>query len=197
MTQSPPRPCAGRTVSHKQGSVRANSTEASAVASPSRGILNEVFEFNRNLQLDVPGDTIPNTYNPDDYIQSATEVATPSVNNTPDLGAADQAVQEGKKFIDTLSRLTSNTLPLGGSPSRSDSTPSVPTLLLADSPSLPQEQLQNLPAHSIPPRSTEVGFIPSASPQPAELDTQCGFYDAGSGQPTRYVGERIFQLCSA
>ncbi|KAF2853905.1 hypothetical protein T440DRAFT_505605 [Plenodomus tracheiphilus IPT5] len=119
---------------------RANSTEANTVASPGHGILGEVFEFNRNLQLNVPGDTVPDTYNPDDYIQSATEVATPSVKNTPDLGAADQAVQEGKLFIDTLARLTSDIVQPDGSPDKSTETTTVPTLLLTNSPSLAQEQ---------------------------------------------------------
>ncbi|KAJ4375133.1 hypothetical protein N0V83_002217 [Neocucurbitaria cava] len=129
-------------------STRANSIqiEANPVTSPSRGILDQVVEFNRNLQLDVPGDTIPNTYNPDDFIQSATEVATPSVRNTPDLGAADQAVQEGKNLIDTLARLASNIQASNGSPKRPTSATSAPEqqLLLTNSPSAPQEQLQTL-----------------------------------------------------
>jgi hypothetical protein len=127
-------------------STRANSLAAKANqgTSPSRGILEEVLEFNRNLQLDVPGDTIPNTYNPDDWIQSATEVATPSIANTPDLGVADQAVQEGKSLIDTLSRLTSNMQQPNGSPSKSDSATSAPgsQRLLPNSPA--QEQLQHI-----------------------------------------------------
>ncbi|KAF1945705.1 hypothetical protein EJ02DRAFT_396053 [Clathrospora elynae] len=107
--------------------------------------LNDIFEFNRNLQLDIPGDTIPNTYNPDDYIHSSTEVATPSVTDTPDLGLADQAVQEGKTLIDTLARLTSNMQQQShGSPSK-PSPATVPTqLLLTNSPSAPQEQIQAL-----------------------------------------------------
>lgn len=125
-------------------STQANSIEANAAVSPSHGILHEVLEFNRNLQLDVAGDTIPNTYNPEDYIQSATEVATPSVRDTPDLGAADQAVQEGKNLIDRLARLTSNMQPTGGSSSHSASASSVSTIMLTDSPSVAQEQLQNL-----------------------------------------------------
>lgn len=67
-------------------STQANSiaNEALRVASPGRGILDPVVESNRNLQLDVGGDTIPNTYDPNEYIPSATEVATPSIANTPD-----------------------------------------------------------------------------------------------------------------
>ncbi|KAF2012358.1 hypothetical protein BU24DRAFT_352894 [Aaosphaeria arxii CBS 175.79] len=59
--------------------------------------------------IDVGGDTIPDTYNPDEFIQSATEVATPSAANTPDLGIADQAVHEGKRFVETLAKLMPNT----------------------------------------------------------------------------------------
>jgi hypothetical protein len=129
-------------------STRANSISAEThrITSPSRGILDEVLEFNRNLQLDVPGDTIPNTYNPDDYIQSATEVATPSVANTPDLGVADQAVQEGKNLIDTLTRLTSNMQQPNGSPGRPEAATSAPgsQRWLANSPACPQEQLQHI-----------------------------------------------------
>ncbi|CAO2654266.1 Nn.00g109990.m01.CDS01 [Neocucurbitaria sp. VM-36] len=129
-------------------STRANSVqiETSGTTSLSRGILDQVVEFNRNLQLDVTGDTIPNTYNPDDFIQSATEMATPSVGNTPDLAAADQAVQEGKSLIDTLARLTSNMQQPNGSPRRPVTATSAPEqqLLLTNSPSAPQEQLQTL-----------------------------------------------------
>jgi hypothetical protein len=119
--------------------------QAHAIDSPSRGILEQVFEFNRNIQIDVPGDTIPNTYNPDEYIQSATEVATPSVGNTPDLGAADQAVQEGKNFIDTLAQLASNVQQQSNDASGQPTTGTVPTqLLLTNPPSAPQEQLHTL-----------------------------------------------------
>jgi hypothetical protein len=127
----------------EMASTRAKSftTEANQVSSPACGILDRVLEFNRNLQLDVGGDTIPNTYNPDDYIQSATEVATPSIANTPDLGVADQAVQEGKNLIDTLNRLTSNMQQSNGSPGRPDAT-SAPGS--QRSPAAPQEQLQQI-----------------------------------------------------
>ncbi|KAH5560600.1 hypothetical protein HBI25_108520 [Parastagonospora nodorum] len=126
-------------------STRANSyaAEANRVTSPSRGILDQVSEFNRNLQLDVGGDTIPNTYNPDDYIQSATEVATPSIANTPDLGVADQAVQEGKNLIDTLTRLTSNMQKPNGSPGKTDAT-SAPTSQRSPAAPQAQEQLQQI-----------------------------------------------------
>lgn len=120
--------------------------EANKGSSPSHGILDQIFEFNRNLHLDVVGDTIPNTYNPEDFIQSATEVATPSVRDTPDLGAADQAVQDGKNLIATLTQLTSNMQQPYGSPSAPASATSAPgqQLLLTNSPPMPQEQLHNL-----------------------------------------------------
>lgn len=119
---------------------RATSTDANTVESPIRGILGEVFEFNRNLQLNVPGDTVPDTYNPYDYIQSATEVATPSVKATPDLAAVDQAVQEGKQFIDTLARLTSELEQPAGSPGKSTDATSGRTRVLPNAPSVAQEQ---------------------------------------------------------
>ncbi|KAH7410208.1 hypothetical protein DE146DRAFT_604254 [Phaeosphaeria sp. MPI-PUGE-AT-0046c] len=129
-------------------STRANSiaVDADRVSSPPRGLLDQIVEFNRNLQLDTGSDTIPNTYNPNDYIQSATEVATPSVANTPDLGVADQAVQEGKNLIDTLSRLTSNMQQSNGSPSRRQGATSTPVSQqwLTNSPAVPQEQLQQI-----------------------------------------------------
>ncbi|OAL01340.1 hypothetical protein IQ06DRAFT_335659 [Phaeosphaeriaceae sp. SRC1lsM3a] len=129
-------------------STRANSIAAAPdrVCSPPRGLLDQIVEFNRNLQLDTGGDTIPNTYNPNDYIQSATEVGTPSAANTPDLGVADQAVQEGKNLIDTLSRLTSNMQQSNGSPSRRQGATSAPGTQqwLTNSPAVPQEQLQQV-----------------------------------------------------
>ncbi|KAF2030821.1 hypothetical protein EK21DRAFT_64487 [Setomelanomma holmii] len=129
-------------------STRANSiaTEPNQIRSPSRGVLDHVLDFNRNLQVDVPGDTIPNTYNPEDYIQSATEVATPSIANTPDLGVADQAVHEGKALIDTLARLTSNMQQPNSSPGRPASGTSAPASQrwLTNSPAAPQEQLQHI-----------------------------------------------------
>ena len=124
----------------------ANSIAKDANAdSPSRGILEQVLRFNRNIQLDIPGDTIPNTYNPEDCVQSVTEVATPSIRNTPDLSAADRAVQEGKNLIDTLARMTSSMPQQAASSPERPTSATVPTqLLLENSPSLPQEQLQSL-----------------------------------------------------
>jgi hypothetical protein len=129
-------------------STRANSvaTDANRFTSSSRGLPNQVAEFNHNLQLDVGGDTIPNTYNPNDSIQSATEVATPSITNTPDLGAADQAIEEGKHLIDTLARLTSNLQQPDGSPGRSTSDTPAPgsQQWLTNFPAAHQEQLQSI-----------------------------------------------------
>jgi hypothetical protein len=129
-------------------STRANSvaTEANRFTSSSRGLTNQVVGCNRHLQLDVDGDTIPNTYNPNDSIQSATEVATPSITNTPDLGAADQAVEEGKHLIDTLARLTSNLQQPDGSLSRPTSDTPAPgsQQWLTNSSAAHQEQLQSI-----------------------------------------------------
>jgi hypothetical protein len=127
--------------------------EANQLSSFPHGILDQVLEFNRGLQLDVAGDTIPDTYNPEDWIQSATEVATPSIANTPDLGVADQAVQEGKNLIDTLSRLTSNMQQPNGSPGRQEGTTSAPGTqrLLGNSAAGPQEQLQQILRATPPP----------------------------------------------
>jgi hypothetical protein len=139
----------------EMASTRAQSiaAEVNQLSSFPRGILDQVLEFNRNLQLDVAGDTIPNTYNPDDWIQSATEVATPSIANTPDLGVADQAVQEGKNLIDTLSRLTSNMQQPNGSPGRQEATTFAPATqrLLGNSAAGPQEQLQQILRAAPPP----------------------------------------------
>lgn len=91
-------------------STRGNSVPADSIAllSDLRGPFEQIKDFNRNLHLDIAGDTIPNTLDPHEFVQSATEVATPSVRGTPDLRTADNAVQQGKKLIDTLSRLTSS-----------------------------------------------------------------------------------------
>ncbi|KAF2640377.1 hypothetical protein P280DRAFT_34377 [Massarina eburnea CBS 473.64] len=111
------------------------------------GTLDTVLEYNQQMfHLDIAGDTIPNTYNPEDFVQSATEVATPSNVNTPDLGVADQAVNEGKRFIEGLMRLTSNA-EQGDSPKTRPATATsvqTPRRLLANSPHFSQEQLHNV-----------------------------------------------------
>ncbi|KAF1963635.1 hypothetical protein CC80DRAFT_588004 [Byssothecium circinans] len=111
------------------------------------GPLDAVIEYNQMLHLDVCGDTIPNTYNPEDIIQSATEVATPSPRNTPDLALADQAVHDGKRFIEGLMRLSSHA-ERGNSPNTRPATAAsapTPKLLMPNSPhsSSSQEQLHN------------------------------------------------------
>ncbi len=176
-------------------SSRATSTQAGAdrVTTPERAILDQVMEFNRNLHLNVPGDTIPNTYNPNDFLQSATEVATPSVRNTPDLGAADHAVQEGKKLIETLTRMTSSMHQPNGSPGKATSAASVPSpqLLLTNSPSPPQEQLQNLLRASSPqgvqkiisylaPLHNLLNSIPNVSNTMRDLSTRLDMLENGS-----------------
>ncbi|KAF2631620.1 hypothetical protein BU25DRAFT_192138 [Macroventuria anomochaeta] len=133
----------------ERASTRDNSmpTDSIRLLSDLRGPFEQIKDFNRNLHLDVAGDTIPNTLDPHDFIQSATEAATPSVRGTSDLGAADNAVQQGKKLIDTLSRLTSDKPGPNGSPHRPVSVTSVPgqQLRLPNSPSVQQEeQLQNV-----------------------------------------------------
>jgi hypothetical protein len=132
----------------ERASTRDNSVPTdSRLFSDLRGPLEQIKDFNRNLHLNVAGDTIPNTLDPHDFVQSATEVATPSVRGTPDLGPADNAVQQGRKLIDTLSRLTSSKPGPNGSPSKAASVTSVPgrQLLPPNSPSAQQEeQLQSV-----------------------------------------------------
>lgn len=72
------------------------------------GALQAFLDNNASLPLDVEGDTIPNTYIPDEYIQSATEVATPSITHTPDLAMVDKAIDQGKKFVEGLKQVASD-----------------------------------------------------------------------------------------
>lgn len=72
----------------------------------SAGPMTQIMEFNRTLHANVPGDTIPDTFNPNEVAQSATDVATPSNPYTPDFGQIDQAVQDTRKLVETLTRLT-------------------------------------------------------------------------------------------
>lgn len=128
------------------------------------GPLDAILEFNKNLQLDVSGDTIPNTFNLDDFVQSATEVATPSIRNTPDLAATDQVVQDGKRAIEDLMQITAGMgpqqraedMPVGAASATS------PQLLLTNSPHLSQDQAQKL-LTSAPPHSLQklVSYLPS------------------------------------
>ncbi|KAJ4303517.1 hypothetical protein N0V90_002413 [Kalmusia sp. IMI 367209] len=127
--------------------------EQAQLTSAAPGPLDAILEFNRNLHLDVSGDTIPNTFNLEDFVQSATEVATPSVGNTPDLAAADQVVQDGKRAIEDLMQLASNMDTHHSADIRPAGTTSAPSpqLLLTNSPHLSQEHVQR--------------FFKSASPQ--------------------------------
>jgi hypothetical protein len=139
---------------HEVPSTRANSVaaEPAPLLSPAPGPLDAVLDHDRILHLDVSGDTIPDTFNPQDFIQSATEVATPSNANTPDLAVADQAVRQGKQFIEELMRQTSNVdhrNSASASPAIAKSA-SAPQLLLANSPKLGQEQLQHMIKSSSP-----------------------------------------------
>lgn len=104
----------GRPMNAPHGEPEIPLTRANSVAGeqvqltiPPRDPLSAVLEHNRQIHLDL-NDTIPNTYNPEDFIQSATEVATPSISNTPNLAAADKAIQDGKKFVDALARLNAD-----------------------------------------------------------------------------------------
>jgi hypothetical protein len=169
-------------------------TDSTRLLSPLRGPLEQIKEFNRNLQLDVAGDTIPNTLDPHDFIQSATEVATPSTRGTPDLGAADNAVQQGKKLIDTLSRLTSNKPGPYNSPSKPANVTSVPDqqLLLTNSPSVQQEeQLQNVLRSASPqdlqklvsylaPLHNLLNSIPNVAKTMRELERRLDILENGS-----------------
>ncbi|KAJ4987708.1 hypothetical protein SVAN01_06732 [Stagonosporopsis vannaccii] len=130
----------------ERASTRGNSAPADSITllSDLRGPFEQIKDFNRNLHLDVAGDTIPNTLDPHEFIQSATEVATPSVRGTPDLRTADNAVQQGKKLIDTLSRLTSSKPGLHSSPNHVAKATSLPGQQ-PKSPSVQQEeQLQTV-----------------------------------------------------
>lgn len=164
----------------------------STFTSPSRGPLGPVFEFNRNPQLDMGGDTIPNTYNPLHYMQSATEVATPSVANTPDLRDADNAVREGKRLIDTLAQLTSNMQGSNVSPGRPAAVKSVPIQLqTVNSPAAPQEQLQQVLRAASPqdlqklvsylaPLHNLLNSIPNVANTMRELESRLDMLESGS-----------------
>lgn len=130
------------------------------------GPLDAILEFNQNqnLHVDVSGDTIPNTFNLEDYVQSATEVATPSIRNTPDLAKADQVIQDGKRTIEDLMQITADINSQHGTndkPGRTSLLPS-PQLLLTNSPHLTPERLQTAPK-SASPQSLQklVSYLPS------------------------------------
>ncbi|KAF2274829.1 uncharacterized protein EI97DRAFT_401323 [Westerdykella ornata] len=125
----------------RANSIRAQSDRISTP--PCGGDLEHVLEFNRTLHLNVEGDTIPDTYDPEDFIQSATEVATPSNADTPRLGPVDQAVSETRTLVDTLMRLTSQTgRDVGQSPNAQCATTGpAPQPPPTSAPATPQEEL--------------------------------------------------------
>ncbi|KAF2711762.1 hypothetical protein K504DRAFT_465505 [Pleomassaria siparia CBS 279.74] len=112
--------------------------------SPGLGSLDFAVQ-NQNLQLVTGGDTIPNTCSPDvDFIQSATEVATPSNANTPDPAFFDHVVEDTKALIDGLQKCVTS-FQQGNSPHlRANSTTSVPAsqLLLTDNSNIVPEKMQ-------------------------------------------------------
>lgn len=115
--------------------------------------------------LDMSGDTIPNTqpYDPEDFIQSATEVATPSILNTPtpDLQRADQAIQDSKKLIETIARLTSDPEPLHAPDILPNLSNSAPAALGMSLNSPIQEQLQQVLRTASPQGVTKLmAYIP-------------------------------------
>lgn len=130
-------------------STRPNSVEGEQgeLAGAGPGALNAILEFNnqnQNLHLDVSGDTIPNTFNLEDFVQSATEVATPSIRDTPDLAVADQDVQHGKMAIEHLMQVIPSIISPPGTDDRPASAKSAPSpqLLLTNSPHLSQEHVR-------------------------------------------------------
>jgi hypothetical protein len=68
----------------------------------SRGILVSSIEQRHNIPPLVTGDTVPNTPAPDDIILSATEVATPTEANTPDLNALQEEIEGARATIDLV-----------------------------------------------------------------------------------------------
>ncbi|KAL1595326.1 hypothetical protein SLS60_010017 [Paraconiothyrium brasiliense] len=138
--------------------------EQSQLANAVPGPLDAILEFNKNLHLDVSGDTIPNTFNLDDFVQSATEVATPSIRNTPDLAMTDQIVQDGKRAIEDLIQIASAVSPQRAAdnrPASMDFAPS-PQLLLTNSPHLSQDHAQHV-LNAASPQSLHqlVSYLPS------------------------------------
>jgi len=123
-----------------------------------------VLDFNRSLHLDVSGDTIPNTFNMETIVQSATEVATPSIANTPDLAAVDQAVNNGKQALEALLHLASSMdhqRATDAAPGSVKSAPS-PQRLLPNSPRLSQDQLHKALKSASPPSLQQLtSYLPS------------------------------------
>ena len=133
---------------------------------PVPGPLDAILKFNQNhnLHLDVSGDTIPNTFNLEDYVHSATEIATPSIMNTPDLTVTDQVVQDGKRAIEDLMKITADMNTQHSTddlPAGTTLLPS-PQLLLTNSPHVSQDQAQKLPKSASPQALQKlVSYLPS------------------------------------
>jgi hypothetical protein len=123
-----------------------------SLVSPVRGPLDAIREYNRTLHVDVSGDTVPETFNPGELIQSTTEVATPSNANTPNLAEADRDVREGRQFIEALMQQTANVNRRNSADVRPSSATSAPGqhLLLTNSPDLGQAHLQRIIKSSSP-----------------------------------------------
>jgi hypothetical protein len=68
--------------------------------SPDTGFMQRVLASRRMQNLDVNFPRPLNMF--EDLIQSATEVATPSVNNTPDFRGLEQAVQEAQGLVNAI-----------------------------------------------------------------------------------------------
>ncbi|KAF1979679.1 hypothetical protein BU23DRAFT_496458 [Bimuria novae-zelandiae CBS 107.79] len=149
--------------SNRPNSVRGEHGHARGAAP---GPLDAILEFNQHhdLHLDVSGDTIPNTFNLEDFVQSATEVATPSIKNTPDLAVTDQVVQDGKRAIEDLMQITADLGSPHGGHSRSANATSAtsPQLLLTNSPHLSQEHVHKF-LNSTSPQSLQklVSYLPA------------------------------------
>jgi type IV secretory pathway protease TraF len=82
-----------------------SSDEAPLNISPNPGFLHRVMEARRaGPALDIT--TIGGVANAfEDFIQSATELATPSAGNTPDFGGLNQLVQDARQAIHTVTTL--------------------------------------------------------------------------------------------
>lgn len=72
-------------------------------ASPSRAFMQHVLN-GRSMRPPLNVTYTPNAVALEDVIQSATEVATPSVRDTPDLRGLDQTLQDTKALVDVLSQ---------------------------------------------------------------------------------------------
>ncbi|KAF2197463.1 hypothetical protein GQ43DRAFT_203522 [Delitschia confertaspora ATCC 74209] len=130
----------------ESASARANSAFQRRMrqSTPVNGSMGPSQDFARFLpHLDI-GDTIPDTIHPEDLIQSATEVATPSNHsNTPDLRAVDQALEESKKLVETLAHLSNLDNNSGDTRPNSSNSGMTPGRMLTSALTKTPEQLQH------------------------------------------------------